>query len=211
MKDLEIKIDNVRHEEEYENILKKYSTIKTSTEILLSFISHSISPKTKKLLYRPKGINESEYGYCLGNKFNVIYYLIHKFNIESICDLGSGLGIGLYALKYYTGVKVKGYDNEELFVNYANSININTELKDITKLIRKDIKSYQVLYFYEPIRNKEISKIFIDNLVKRMIKNQYIFYECAGSMIEHLSKHVNCNTLQLVGKIHGLYVFKKLK
>ena len=134
-----------------------------------------------------------------------------RLKIHSICDLGCGAAFGLKAMQT-VGVYINhyidyyGFDNEEILISMAN-IQGSCKLKDIITLVRYNIYAKSLLYFWEPLRDYEMCKAFVNNLCEIAYKNQYIVFECAGYSLEHMRAN---NKVKELGRFHSFYVFQKV-
>lgn len=158
------------------------------------------------------GGEEKEWGYWVNQDFGYVCIYTKRLNIDKIVDLGCGAGFGLKVInELCPSIKTFGYDNEQVLLDIANEGKKENEkylLKDIIKLKKKDIPKDSLIYFWEPIKDRDLCKDFIENLCKIARKGQIICVKCSGSSVEHLRN----NSLVREGRrceITGLYFFIK--
>lgn len=107
-----------------------------------------------------------------------IYYLMRKYELETLIDLGSGPGI-IQAVLEAADIKVKGLEIlDDLICEGDNLFGVRSYEKDLLELEITDIKGYQALYMWDPFNWPVPTKEFITRLVKYITPNQYIF--CYG-------------------------------
>lgn len=140
--------------------------------------------------YNPKreGKNKGQWGYYINYAIGELLYTLDALKAKSILDLGSGSGILLYYIYKYSipRIDIMGYEIEQRLITIANKIIPNkTKKKNILTLRKSDIEKYDVIYFWEPLADRELAKKFVDNLTKIINKNQTIIYYPSGSILEH--------------------------
>ena len=151
--------------------------------------------------------NRDEYGYFINESIIDVYRLMRKFHLVTMIDLGCGTGHVMEALQNLN-IRVKGFEIESTLIKYADrNVKRYIKKKDITKLIKEDIKNSEVIYFWEPIASPTLAKTFIDNLVPLLTKSQYIIQRTSGCMETLLRQH---KTLKYIGRYNSTNVFKKL-
>lgn len=181
---------------------------------IVSFYEDAVIPlidKDRLIHYKPKGKDNSEYGYYINQDFSRLAEILQVYKVKHLVDLGSGSGILLYVLSrylYYT--KFTGYEIEETLINFSNlylkSRRITTYKKDLLKLTKKDLENFDCLYFWEPIYNKDLAKVFVNRLVTSMYPGQLIIYKCSGSILTHL---IDSKAFSKISE-NGYEIFKKL-
>ncbi len=126
---------------------------------------------------------EKYYSYIPNLYIGAIGIYMKCLGLNSIVDLGCGEAFGVLSLKNKLGFKVGGYDFNKKLLSKIPVENKNFKFKDILTLKPKDIKDYEVVYFYDPIYKKELKKIFIDNLIDIMYSGQYLMMRDDGTYI----------------------------
>ena len=129
-------------------------------------------------------------------------------NINSFLDLGCGAGILLRMVNLYNiNLKLKGYEIEDNLISICNKLNYKEPAikKDILKLKVDDIKDYQVLYFWEPLYNKDLAKKFVTNLAKIIQPNQIIVYYQSGSISDYLIQN---KKIEFLGNFYNYKIFR---
>jgi hypothetical protein len=189
-------------------------------------------PKRKELIqhvkgdHRPKNIprckNQGQYGYWNNRSVDTVAELALKYELSSILDLGSGPGIMLFLLKFIDNnvgkrlfKKLKGYEIEPLFVKDGNNLFFSRygepgdviEKKDILKITTRDLIGYEIVYFWEPLHERELAEKFVSNLSRSMIEGQYIFYYQSGFIGEFLKYDPKFVPLECYNNIQ-VYQFK---
>lgn len=148
------------------------------------------------------GDNKGQFGYYVTEDVASIIGIMKAVKAKSILDLGSGPGLILKTIRTFTKFEVSGYDNERELVEIGNHIlGYDTlKLKDILTVTTQDIGKFDVLYFWEPLRDRELCEKFVDNLSKVTVKDQYIIYKPAGSIAEYLHKVERFEKVELYGQ-----------
>ena len=143
--------------------------------------------------YQPKtiGKNKGQYGYYISEYCGSLVILMKRLKLKSLLDLGSGPGLILNPIKRNVPhSRCVGYEIEEELVNIGNSISYLPILrKDILKITKEDIKDFQVIYFWEPLKDEVLAKKFVENLSKIVIPNQIICYKPAGFIYNFLRQN----------------------
>lgn len=132
---------------------------------------------------------EKEWGYWVSDGGHRILKLMNGLGIKNIVDLGCGCGYMLKALKKLSDGKIGiyGFDNEELLIKVAGDKNL--KLKDVTTLTKKDIPYNSIIYWWEPIKDPQICKIFVDNTCDIAHKGQLILARIAGASGQWLAEN----------------------
>ena len=147
-----------------------------------------------------------EFGYWANSSIGYVLVLMNRLNIKSICDLGCGAAFALKAIQVVDShIDFYGYDNEPVLINLSGSN--SCKVKDITKLERIDIDEKSLLYFWEPIKDKEQCEKFVNNLANIAYKGQVIIFQTAGYSLQHMKSNI---LLREVGCFHGHWVFEKV-
>ena len=147
-----------------------------------------------------------EFGYWANSSIGYVLVLMNRLNIKSICDLGCGAAFALKAIQVVDSyIDFYGYDNESVLINLSGQN--SCKVKDIIKLERCDIDEKSLLYFWEPIKDKELCEQFVNNLSKIAYKGQVIIFQTAGYSLANMRSNPN---LREVGSFHGHWVFEKV-
>ncbi len=160
-----------------EKLLK--DSVNNVSNTLLSMcrgIIRDASPDIKKLFNRVKE-NEKEFGYiCAEFAAGDICLVMKRFGLNTITDLGCGMGFILKAISYgFVGQEyyVYGYDNEDTLLRVANSFDKHWsnkheyyfKNKDICLLKDKDIPNKSLIYWWAPMCDNVLINKFLDNIV----------------------------------------------
>ena len=203
------------NEEQKERLYSEESKLYSRLDVYrgMTFNVSLLKERYKDIIYNQKGTERSEFGFYLTQNFLTIYHILLSLKTKSLLDLGSGPGLLLQSLCSIVNVRV-GYEIEDVFVEDGRSVfNQDIKKKDILTLTKKDVKSFEVLFFYEPftpynhIQEKENSKPkeFIDNLVNILTKGQYILYDQAGEIGKHI---LESGAFEQVTYTRGIYLYK---
>ena len=159
----------------------------------------------KKQIGNIEVTEHNEFGYWANTSIGNVLVLMNRLNIKSICDLGCGAAFALKAMQVVDSyIDFYGYDNEPALINLSGQN--SCKVKDIIKLERSDIDENSLLYFWEPIKNNEMCKQFVNNLANIAYKGQIIMFECAGYSLEHMRS----TSLKEIGMFQGKWVFQKV-
>lgn len=157
---------------------------------------------------KSKGVNKGQYGYYGWVSPGSVYLSMLKYRCKSLLDLGSGAGILMAAIKSVAPYewKLAGYEIEQKLINQAKKIcpwgkHLN---KDILTLTTKDIEKYDMIYFWEPFVDSQLSKRFVENLSAIIPPGKYIHYVSAGNIGTHLRTCKNIVELR-DGEMSGMY------
>lgn len=136
------------------------------------------------------GKNKGQYGYYVSKYCGCLAVLMKRLQLTSLLDLGSGPGLILNPIKRnIPNSKCVGYEIENDLVNIGNCISRLPILKkDILKITQEDIKDFQVIYFWEPLRDQQLAKRFVKNLSKIVVPNQVICYKRVWFIENFLTK-----------------------
>jgi SAM-dependent methyltransferase len=194
--------------------------INTYIGVMLKFLTNLIKnvPKYNKLEdinfhAKVSGDNRGQWGYFVSRDVYPLLKLLERYNISSLCDLGSGVGIFLRALRDFAwfNLNVTGFEIEPLFVEIANDyFDVRTLKKNILLLKQEEIKEFEVLYIYEPFTSDEVRDNFFDNLLNIMVKGQLFFYKPANSSVDKYFSLVGDHRIKLVEDTIDFHVFRKL-
>ena len=151
---------------------------------------------------------------------------MNRLGINTIYDLGCGAGFAMKAISALDrNIYTYGYDNEQILIDFAHDRNymykdiLTLKREDITKPTHKmrwDEKLKDVnkmaditalIYFWEPIRDYELCKQFVNNLCDIAYKGQYIVIQCAGYSREHMKTNTKVKEL---GQFNSFWVFEKV-
>lgn len=149
----------------------------------------STNSEVKNLHFTQKreGDNKGQWGYYINEDIGTIAEFMSVNKFKKIIDLGAGAGILVHVLRALS-FQAHGYEIEDTLIEISNKINSDVVIlkKDILTLIKKDIKDYECIYFWEPFCSEELSKKFIKNLTNIMKKNQHILYKPASPYLIRL-------------------------
>lgn len=152
-----------------------------------------------KLWYNAKNGTKKEHkewGYWVSEAGYPILRLMKLMGIKNIVDLGCGCGYMLKAMKKVDSkIGIYGFDNEELLIKVAGTRTL--KLKDVTTITKKDIPYNSLIYWWEPIRDPEVCKIFVDNVCNIAHKGQIIIAKVAGASGQWLSEN---NKVEILSK-----------
>lgn len=166
---------------------KKLMNINTS---LMSKIGYTLY---EDIYTTQKGEGRKEFGYYHSEGAALdIAELTDLLKLNSVCDLGCGGGLLLAELNALRpNLKLLGYDNERRWLNFAERMLGVTDVKelDLLKITKKDIKGFDLLYLWEPLRDDTLAKIFASKLESAMHKGQILLYRCSGTIGFHLFKN----------------------
>jgi hypothetical protein len=151
--------------------------------------------------------NNGEWGYYINGRVAEIALLLRKYNLKNIVDLGSGSGILLLLLKYL-GFSVKGIEKEDKLIKISHLLYVETQKRDLLELKDTDIKSFDCIYMYEPIRDESLCVKFVEKLEQATHKGQYIFYCQAGYTKACLDKKFN--SFKLLEEDSGILIYQRL-
>ncbi len=120
-----------------------------------------------------------------GHAYDAIFQAIDMVGVKKarFLDLGCGLGIVGHVVWTEKGVKAYGYDINQDYVNIANYLGNFAHVKDITTLRAEDVKFANIIYFWDPILDRELSAKFIKNLIPLMKRGQIIIHNASGPQI----------------------------
>jgi len=172
---------------------------------------------------------EGYYPYIPNTDISSLVKCMIKYNLKSIADLGCGEGHILHImglLRY----KTMGVEVEMKYIQTAKKLlnsTVNIVHKDIFDLKSNEIKfrnpgfEYQqgvkqwetpdVLYFYEPVFQRDIAFDFIDKVMELVRPGQYIFHKAASqNMTARLNEYVKKGVLVLI-EAKGIWIYRKLK
>jgi hypothetical protein len=117
----------------------------------------------RELYHKPKKSFGNEYGYYVSGYMSHILNFMQIMGIKKICDIGCGFGVAMKTLLTEdNSIEVRGYDNEPYLVELAGEKHF--QVKDALKLQKGDIEENELLYFWEPFKDKKMSAKFVDNL-----------------------------------------------
>lgn len=154
--------------------------------------------KFRKLYHNPKNSSGNEYGYYVSGYMSHILNLMQILGIKKICDVGCGFGVAMKVLEMEdSSIDVRGYDNEEYLIQLANDKRF--VVKDALKLQKGDLLEDELVYLWEPFRDKKISLNFVNNLAS-ITKSGQLFamsdfpYEnTVTNLLHHNSFDYVCN------------------
>jgi len=213
MKTKELKLSNKTKKEEQQldhlQILLRYifDLFATTARVfnMSKYIENNISKR------KEEGKNEGQWGFIQSSRIDNLILILNRLEIGSFVDLGSGCGILITIVKIYylhiynKFIKVAGYEIEDDLVKIGSYYHVCR--KNILTLDKEDIKSFEALYFYEPLQSPTLAKEFVENLESIMYSGQYIIYARAGSIYEYLNK---CELLIYLGEHFNHYIYKKI-
>ncbi len=134
------------------------------------------------------------YGYFISRTVSELYLLLNELKVNSLLDLGCGMGIILKILTQLSEFDEErkqrlilgGIEIDETLVKYSKLIyEYGVKQGDILKLSKEDIKGYDVIYMWEPLIYEEHIKKLHDDLFKLMDVNQKIIFCPGGRMISY--------------------------
>ena len=175
------------------------------------------SLKNKSLHYTSKreGKNKGQFGYYFNSHLIDLLLFMWEYNLKSIVDLGAGVG-HLIMILYEFGFSVGGYEIEKdlilegIKIHQSHILENCLKEKDILILTKIDLRQFEVIYFWEPFSDERLVKKFVDNLISRMKKNQYIAYRQSGRIGDELIKYVEKGQLKRFPSIGLLDIYQKL-
>lgn len=137
-----------------------------------------------------KGDNRGQYGYFASDSAGPLYCLIKRMRKNSFCDLGCGpgvLGSAIHAYDY--DIKVLGYEIEPSMTKYCHlALQGNAATKNILHLEKGDIAEWDVLYFWEPLKEESLAEELVKNLEKIVREGHIIIYKCSGMIGKYLDR-----------------------
>jgi len=176
-------------------------------------ISH-FNPELKKVWYNTKSDNsdssieaikrrykeDKEFGYWVSQSGGQLLNIMERLDISRIIDLGCGCGYMLKAMRSVEPIEIFGYDNEQVLIDIACSKGTLSQsdqefkLKDILTLKQSDIPQNSLIYWWEPIKDKELCEKFIDNICNISYPNQIIVFTSAAYSGDFMrqNKKVEC-------------------
>ena len=116
--------------------------------------------------------------YDINPHFNEVLQWMEDNDKTSILDLGAGLGDCLMAAKD-VGHAVLGFENNPELLKDAPKEIIE---KDILKIVKKNLKGYEVIYSWEPFKHPVKAKKFIEMVFKKLHKGQVLIYKAQKHM-----------------------------
>jgi hypothetical protein len=203
-------------------MLNKEQIINMVNNMLMMFINESNNRKINHdgKLYKNK--NNGEWGYCINLDFGEVATYMLENNLKTIIDLGAGIGHGIEILNTM-GLQAKGYEikdslikeNAHFFGKKLTMLGANESLtiekKDIMNLTKNDIKDFEVIYLWQPFKDKILLNKFFINLFKIISLNQIILFKKDNILKEKYvkEKYLQQFTDTKIEEYGSLEVFKK--
>jgi len=161
-------------------------TNEEAVNIFNGFFEQIIKPYRHKAdnIYKDKG--NGEYGYHINRYFGHVFSYMLEHNLNSIVDLGAGVGHGIEILKIF-GYKVKGFENEDQLIQENANIfgkkvgmnkfgSVTIEKKDLRNLNKSDIEGFEIIYMWQPFKDKELLNSFLSKVINMIDSNQTILF-----------------------------------
>jgi len=199
------------------NLLKLSEEEKLILKITFNNIMKKLSDNYKKMYNRNKidydikkdGKNKGQWGYYITNNLYELMYELQKNNINSLFDLGAGVGHLVLLLNSF-GINAKGIEIEEELVNRSKLLINNITQNDIFNLTQNDMNKDESLYFWDPFYDKVLIEKFVKHLENIMIKDQLIVFQNVK-----ISKYLlNSKSFKLIStddnELPSIYVMRKL-
>jgi hypothetical protein len=145
------------------------------------------------------------------------YWLTEPYKIESMINFITTLikkekikflDLGLIFKMLPSNYQCAGYEINKDLVELGCKMKLDIKEKDILKLKKKDIKDFDVIFFYEPIVNLKNRDIFAKNLSK-IIDKQIIIYNQGGGMINNLRNYFEVTYIRNLSG-GGLYYLENI-
>ena len=211
-----------------ERRIKKKADIVTKNLCSLGYRLSEHNPELKKIWYNTKSDTsdcsieaikkryetDKEFGYWASESAaGSLTVLLNRLSIKKICDLGCGAAFVLKAMEAVDNFDIEyfGYDNEPELIKLANGGSLWEEerfmLKDITILERGHLPNDGLIYFWEPIKEDNLCKKFIDNLADIMYPNQLVAFLVSAYSSKHMKQ--NANMELITESFHGMKIYRK--
>jgi SAM-dependent methyltransferase len=179
-------------------------------------------PEIKEVCYNLVDDHKS-YGYYLSNNtLPKVYELLKRLKCKSFIDLGCGMNLTTNMLLqtelYFNSkspIKFSGIERDKKLIEFSHlffsfdSDDIPVVEADLLNITEKHIQHADVLYMYEPIHDRQMVRLFVDNLVNIMNFNQTILLKPAGE-IEYVLRG-RSDIKELVDKNCPIKIFQKIK
>lgn len=164
--------------------------------------------RANKIMYRSKvGNNEGQYGYYF-NAYGLFSLIraCRNYKIESLIEIGSGLGIIGQILKQLN-IEYKGIEIEEDLVKCT--CDRNPILGDIFNQTALFYKGATAIYMWECFYSDELNKKFYYHIKENLPLGYMIFYISAGSLLGKLLK--NDKEFKVLPSQDSILVFKRIR
>lgn len=155
-------------------------------------------PDFRRLYHKPKKCDGGEYGYYVSSNMSHILNLMQILGIKKICDVGCGFGVAMKSLLSEDDtLEIRGYDNEEYLIKIAGDKRF--EVKDALKLQKGDLFIDELVYLWEPFRDKKLSQQFVNNLAsitesgQIFAMNEFPYENTVTNLLNHTSFDYVCN------------------
>lgn len=152
--------------------------------------------------------DDDKYNYWMSDPIrlrNIINFINRKKsgNINFL-DLGSGIGFIFKLMpKNFTCV---GYEIQDELICIGNKYKLNICKKNILELKKEDISNFDVIYIFEPLKNKKDCEIFTNNLIKIINNEQLLIYSQGGMMGDFLKVYFNMDIIENCVGLYHLYM-----
>lgn len=155
-------------------------------------------PDFRRLYHKPKKCDGGEYGYYISSHMSHILNFMRLLGIKKICDVGCGFGVAVKTLLTEDDtLDVRGYDNEDYLIKIAGDNRFVT--KDALKLQKGDLLIDELVYLWEPFRDKKMSLSFVNNLAnitetgQIFAMNEFPYENTVTNLLNHKSFDYVCN------------------
>jgi len=171
-----------------------------------------LNPQLRELSYTTLNENK-EQGYYPSNNAWIISQILKYLTRSKIIDLGCGCGILLKQLQCFGYDNVMGVEKYKHFFPLLNLLKVPAICKDIVLLEKSDIRNYDVIYLYAPLKDEDMIIKFVNNLYNIMDK-QIIIYKSHGVMDRNMFdkfERIRINNLDISNLVNkeGIHLLKK--
>ena len=154
---------------------------KMLSEKLMNIILYS-SNETKRVSYCSKGEEDSEWGYYHTLDLYGLNDILKELGCKSVIDLGCGAGLLMAQLKCINpDLLVSGIDNEPALVEIAKNF-IPVKQGDIMNLSKENIRMFDAVYMWCPLKDKVKTKKFVAALIESLVKGQFVICSTEGDL-----------------------------
>lgn len=159
-----------------------YDTSETRSK--LEKLGYSLYYREGTVTTEGSGIGNTNFGYYRTKDISALVE-ITLFRPKKVVDLGSGLGEFMMDLKELANIEVHGFELDPIL---AKNAVIPTTKKDILTISEDDLKDADLIYFWQPLIDKEMILKFWRNLSR--IKSKIVLCR-PGDM----SAYVRCTNI----------------